>query len=119
MILKELFKNNNRKNKNKNKNKNISAKIGKIENNNSQDIDHNGIKYSVFNNVDSGGNDLTGLGGSVDDCLDKCNVLEKCRGFAYEKTSDTCYIKNEGIYDARRGKNNNQDVYLKDRDSHI
>ena len=92
---------------------------GQKKNNNSKNINNNGTKYSVFNNVDSGGNDLRVLYGSSDDCLDKCNVLENCRGFAYEKTSNTCYIKNEGIYNARRGPNNNQDVYLKDENSHI
>jgi hypothetical protein len=83
------------------------------------DINKDGVDYKYIENVDSGGNDLTGMDGNEDDCLAKCNDLEECRGFAYDKLDKVCYIKNDGIYHSRRGPNVNQDVYLKDPNSHI
>jgi hypothetical protein len=101
------------------RNQDVYLKDPNYHSKNTETINRNGVDYTFMKNTDSGGDDLTGLGGSREDCLDKCNKLEDCRGFAYDKLGNVCYIKNSGIYKSRKGDDGNQDVYLKDPNSHI
>jgi len=55
--------------------------------------------YDSLQNTDSTGNDISSskLPTSTD-CLIKCDNTADCRGFAYKKSSQMCYIKNKGMY---------------------
>jgi hypothetical protein len=56
-------------------------------------------QYNVFDNTDSGGNDITSL--QVTDqngCQTACNNNDLCAAYVYQETTNSCWIKNSDAY---------------------
>ena len=85
-------------------NKKVLGKIAYID---QDDVLHNyptnSLKYSneytIFQNTDSSGNDLSTLPNStIDQCKTACTNNDKCAGYAFESNANVCYLKNNNMY---------------------
>jgi len=60
-----------------------------------------GNTYTQFNNSDSPGNDIPNAAMSattINACKEKCNSNNNCYGFAFDKQTQTCYPKGQGMF---------------------
>jgi ElaB/YqjD/DUF883 family membrane-anchored ribosome-binding protein len=74
-------------------------------------------EYTLYSNYNSNGNDITNgafASTNVNECKTKCNSNAKCGGFIFDKTNNTCYLKNTNTYpkSSREPKINN-DLYVR------
>ena len=59
----------------------------------------NSTEYSIYDNFDSWGNDIIAMKtNGIDGCKTECNANDQCAGFAFEKASNICYLKNSSMY---------------------
>ena len=56
-------------------------------------------KYTILQNMDSVGNDLTTSANStMDACKSACSANDSCAGYAFESGANVCYLKNKNMY---------------------
>jgi hypothetical protein len=56
-------------------------------------------KYTILQNTNSEGNDLSTLPNStLDACKSACTEKDTCAGFAFESNANVCYLKNSKMY---------------------
>jgi hypothetical protein len=57
-------------------------------------------KYGVLKNMDSAGNDITYMDGTLDDCKNACNENTNCAGIGFDRRNNKtgCYIKNRNMF---------------------
>ena len=66
-------------------------------------------EYSIYDNFDSGGNDISQMKtNGIDGCKTECNTNDQCAGFVFEKGSNICYLKNSGMYPKSLRQTNNK-----------
>lgn len=64
--------------------------------------------YQIYQNTDSTGNDISTL--TVSDeagCQKACNNNAECAGYVYQGSSQTCWLKNRGVYPKGEKQYNN------------
>lgn len=73
--------------------------------------------YSVIQNYDSAGYDIPGAAygnATVANCQNTCTNNPDCTGFAYQKTTNTCFPKTSDMYPVgQREKNDTVDIYIR------
>jgi len=73
--------------------------------------------YSSYTNYDSAGHDISGKSFSnatVDSCKLSCNSMQNCYGFAFDKTNQVCYPKDNTMYPkGSKTTNSTVDLYVR------
>ena len=73
--------------------------------------------YITYNNFNSAYHDIPDKyfsGATVDTCKTACNDLQNCYGFAFDKTNNVCYPKDNTMYPkGSRTTNSNVDLYVR------
>lgn len=74
-------------------------------------------KYRILPNTDSGGNDFGGMpmqNSNVDQCKTACTTNDNCAAFAFDRSNNNCWLKDQNVYPkSARQINNNLDLYLR------